>query len=115
MQLRQIFLTEAETFISFSQISIKNQSTKSCGCFKIKNLDRGNGNNHGGWKGYETLSMTFFNRIKGSAQLRGIEFNVTIEYLFDLYKTQNGLCAYSGEKIDLPINVRQLRGENNDG
>jgi len=94
---------------------LKNGTTKSCGCFKKKNLNgKKSGNQHSNWKGYKTFSKSFYNRIKQSAELRNIEFNVSIKYLYDLYEKQNGKCAYSGEDIFLPIYVKQLRGENNE-
>ena len=58
--------------------------------------------------------MSFYNRIKQTAEQRGIEFNISIEYLWRLFEQQSGLCAYTGNKIFLPINVRQLRGEGNE-
>jgi len=101
-----------ETNVRISKL--KNGFTKSCGCFKNKNLARGSGNKHGAWKGYENLSMSFYSRIKTNAKNRNISFSVSIEYLYDLFKKQNGKCNYTGEQICLPINVRQLRGKENE-
>ena len=95
---------------------LKNGATKSCRCFKNKNLtySKQKGSAHGNWKGYENISMSFYNRIKQTAKQRGIEFNVSIEYLWELFEAQKGLCSYTGKKITLPVNVRQLRREGNE-
>ncbi len=93
---------------------LKNGTTKSCGCHKQKNIKAKVGSDHKGWAGYKDLSKSFFSRIKASANKRNLEFTVSITYLYDLYTTQKGLCAYTGESINLPINVKQLRGENNE-
>lgn len=93
---------------------LKNGTTKSCGCFKAKNIKNKSGPTHKKWRGYEDISMSFYNRMKQTALQRGIEFNITIEYLWKLFQEQKGLCAYTGNKIFLPINVRQLRGEGNE-
>jgi len=94
---------------------LKNGSTKSCGCFKNKNIiSKSNGNKHKAWKGYKDLSLSFYNRIKSNAKNRNISFSISIQYLYDLFEKQNGECEYTGEQIFLPINVRQLRGENNE-
>lgn len=94
---------------------LKNGTTKSCGCFKNKNLiNKRFGSDHLNWKGYKQLSLAFFNRIKASAKLRNINFNITIEYLWNLFEKQKGLCVYSGKEIILPTKMKQLRGENNE-
>jgi hypothetical protein len=93
---------------------LKNGSTKSCGCFKQKNIKPKFGSNHRNWSGYQDISKSFYNRIKQTAKYRGITFNINIKYLWQLYKKQNGKCAYTGKKIFLPIYVKQLRGENNE-
>lgn len=94
---------------------LNNGTTKSCGCFKKKNLDsHKSGKNHRFWGGYKDISGSFFSRIKASAKLRKIEFNVSMEYLWDLFNKQRGLCAYTGCKIFLPINVKNLRGKENE-
>lgn len=95
---------------------LKNGTTKSCGCFKNKNLtySKQTGSSHGNWKGYLDISKSFYSRIKQSSIQRNIEFSVEIEYLQELFIKQNGKCAYTGIDITLPINVRQLRGEGNE-
>ena len=93
---------------------LKNGTTKSCGCFKKKNLNHNFGKGHNNWQGHGDLSKSFYSRIKQSAELRGYEFDLSMKYLDDLFQDQKGICAYTGEKIELPKNVRQLRGENNE-
>jgi len=102
-----------ETNVRISKL--KNGNTKSCGCFKNKNIiSKSKGNEHRSWKGYKDMSMSFYSRIKQNAKNRGIPFSVSIEYLYDLFNEQEGKCDYTGEYIFLPINVRQLRGEDNE-
>lgn len=40
-----------------------------------------------------------FSKIQRSANARNIEFNLTKEYLDELYKKQLGLCAITGDKL----------------
>ena len=44
------------------------------------------------------ISLTSYKRLKHEAERRGIEFNVTPEYLQNIY---NGYCYFSGIKIDI--------------
>jgi hypothetical protein len=62
--------------------------TNNCGC------DR-----RGTWKGIGDLSQTFMGRIIRNAEVRDIPFEVTKEYLWQLYEQQNGKCALTGLEI----------------
>lgn len=65
--------------------------SKSCGC----NWHNKNKHNYN-WKGYEDIPLDFFSKIKRGAESRKLEFNITIEYLWDLFIKQNKKCALSG-------------------
>jgi hypothetical protein len=76
--------------------------SKCCaGC--LQESDR-SGCNSATWKGHEGIPGQFYTSIMLSAEARNIEFNVSIEYLWDLYKSQNGLCAIT--KIPIYFNKR---------
>ena len=45
------------------------------------------------------LTLSKFNRIKSKSMIRKIEFNLTIEYLWNLYITQNRKCAITGNEL----------------
>lgn len=62
--------------------------TNNCGC-----------QHRGCWKGVGLLSQTFMGRIKRNAAVRNIDFEISIDYLWELYKKQNGKCALTGLKI----------------
>lgn len=79
-----------------SNLTRINGGTKSCGCLWRK---RGKSNCH--WTGYEDISGRYWYSIQANARNRKIDFNVTIEYIWDLYLKQNKRCALTG----LPINV----------
>jgi hypothetical protein len=91
---------------------LKNGYTKSCGCLKKPKTKYGK--EHKQWSGFGDISKSFYSRIKNSALQRNIIFQISIEYLWELYQKQEGKCAYTGKEIKLPVFVRQLRGENNE-
>ena len=64
--------------------------TTSCGCLKkIINF-----------KGYGEIPKSVYTAIKNwSAASRKIEFDVSIEYLWELFLFQNRKCAYTGETL----------------
>jgi hypothetical protein len=71
--------------------SLVTGMTKTCGCgahpSKTDNVN---------WKGYGDISLDFFTTVKRNAKKRSIEFDISIEYLWDLYLKQKGKCALSG-------------------
>jgi hypothetical protein len=68
----------------------------SCGeCVSRSGTDSKN------WKGEKFISKSFFGSIKASAFKRLIEFDLTIEYLDELWISQNKICALSGTELFL--------------
>lgn len=45
------------------------------------------------------LTLTRFTRLKRSAEKRKIDFNVSIEFLWDLFQSQKQICAITGDYI----------------
>lgn len=86
----------------------KGITTSSCGCHQYDALK---GDNNTGWSGCGDLSGQYYASIKCRAKQKsknrenGIEFNVSIEYLWQLFLDQNAKCAISG----LPIALSKSR------
>lgn len=78
--------------------------SKSCGCERVCK-----GKRNTNWAGVGDLSATFFAEIKKHASRRKIEFNVTIEYLWNLYLKQDKKCALSG--LDISFGESILKKE----
>lgn len=74
---------------------VKRGRIKSCGCHKNK------GSNNGQWYGYEELNGRTVGHYKKGAKTRSIEFNVTIEYLWNQYLLQDKKCPYTGIVLNL--------------
>lgn len=71
------------------QQSLINSSSQSCGCLKRELL----------WQGCGELPMYYFNTTKNRARKLQIEFNISIEYLWNLFLQQDRKCALSGVEI----------------
>lgn len=50
-------------------------------------------------KGYQELNATYWKSIIQAAEIRNLPFEITIEYAWDLFQQQNGICAISGIPI----------------
>lgn len=67
-------------------------------CKKCSNTDPSN-NQHIGWyKG--VLRKSFAHKYKANAEIRGIEWNISFDYLADLLIEQDFKCALTGEPLD---------------
>ncbi len=73
------------------------QPTISCRCYQ-KELN---------YKGIGDLSGAYFATIKHHARYRNIEFNLTIQELWELYEKQNKKCAMTGRDIVLVRNHKR--------
>lgn len=83
---------------------ITNNKAQSCGCKHPRN---NKGNQHSLWRGKGQLNGQYISMIRCSAKKRDIEYNVTTEYLWDIFQKQDGKCALSG----MPINFESYRNK----
>lgn len=74
--------------------NLKNGHTKSCGC-----LTKRKNNNSPLYKGYKGISGQKWSSLKIEAKKRNIEFNITIEYIWNLFLKQDKKCALSNLNI----------------
>ena len=71
---------------------------KSCGC---QHPRLGMGDKHHSFSGCNDITGSHWSHIKYSAKHRDLEFNITIEYIWDLFIQQNKKCKLSGLNIEL--------------
>ena len=75
---------------------------KTCGHLQCQ-FRRQDSNNNGVknkyFSGYEEISGTKFNHIRNGAKKRKIEFNISLEYVWDLFIKQERKCALTGREI----------------
>ena len=64
-------------------------------------FENNRGFNHKSWKGCGELSSDLFTTIKTNARDRNLDFNLNIEYLWDLFIQQDRKCALSRLTIHL--------------
>lgn len=76
--------------------NLKNGHTNSCGCMRHKQ-----GKESKAYRGYGEISLKKFNSIKNGAAARNIEFDITIEYIWELFVKQNKQCKITKQTISL--------------
>lgn len=73
---------------------------QSCGC-----LEEENRKSFGQkcWTGYKDLSGTYFGSIRRRAKHQGYAFDITVDYVWDLFVRQDGQCVYTGYCLTMPM------------
>lgn len=96
--------------------------TKSCGCIRDyeKIVEKRKKNQQ--WAGVGEIPKSFLSKIKRGAFNRGLKFDLTLEYLWDIFLKQNKSCKFSGERlyfssVDIPTETTASvdRIDNNKG
>ncbi len=83
-----------------SRSHCRNDKCRKC---SDKNKTRArNGKLNGKWKGYEGISLSYFNDIKNRTKKINREFNITIEDMWNQFIKQNKKCIYTGVELQLP-------------
>jgi len=68
-----------------------NKLCKKCSNQKTDNCHRGM---------YERIRISWYEKNKKGAELRGLYFDITLQDIWDMYQKQDGKCALSGLDID---------------
>lgn len=71
---------------------------------------RKTGNKNKSWKGYGEISAHFWSRIRNGAKKRKLDFDISIEYGWNLFIKQNYRCNISHLKLNFPSDVRNTDG-----
>lgn len=93
---RQTYIVKCNLCNNISEIRRSCLVQKSRRCCRYC-MEKGTKNAR--WKGYGELSGSQFYVIKYSAEIRDLEFDISIEDAWKQYEKQQGLCALSGEEI----------------
>ena len=60
------------------------------------------------WKGYGDISGDYWRCIKIAGKEKNLGFDLTLEFLWELYEKQKGLCALSGLPIEFETRLGAL-------
>jgi hypothetical protein len=77
-----------------------NGDTKSCGCFQSETTSTRN------WKGCGEIPGGYFGSIRLGAVSRGIQFDIIIEQIWDLFVKQEKKCALTGLDLSFKRNSK---------
>lgn len=73
---------------------LKTNHSQTCGCPKNKK-----GVDNPNYQGYKEISLAMWNRIQSNAKIRNHIFDITIEYVWNVFIKQKRLCALSNIDI----------------
>lgn len=84
---------------------LRSGHTESCGCTWYQH-----GEKHHSWKGYKEISSRFFKSVFYNAKSRQLIFDISIEYLWELFIKQERKCALSGILLTFSANHGKIQG-----
>ena len=82
-----------KTIEKIKRKNLISQHFSMCKICRRKNISKSQ------WEGHGDISGHKWAQIKQNAQIRKLDFEITINYAWDLFQKQKGLCALSGIKI----------------
>jgi hypothetical protein len=83
--------------------NMQSGKSQSCGiCYDWS------GSNNPNWKGYEEIPSSYWTSIKWGAQNRDIDFDLTIEEVYDLFLKQKGKCEFTGQILSFADKTASL-------
>jgi hypothetical protein len=92
---------------------LRKENIKSCGCLNKENPHLfKHASKHPRYKGVDDVTKTLVCKFERGARNRNIIFDVSVEYLSECFKNQNGICALTGEKLTLPITNKDFKTAN---
>jgi len=83
----------------------KGSHSGTCGCDKTY-FERNRGESSSYYKGYKGIGSHYFSNAKRRSEKLGLQFNLDMEFLWDLYEKQDRKCALSGVPIFFMKNRR---------
>lgn len=89
-------------FVDREEYTILKEATESCGCMHVRNLK---GNETTRYKGCEELNGQYISQLKCKAKERNLNWNITPEYLWELFIKQNRKCKLT----NLDLNFESYR------
>jgi hypothetical protein len=86
---------------------IKSENRISCGCI-YQELDYRQ--KHGNWRGFQEIPGKYWSQLKRGAKNRNIEFNISIEDIWNKFIQQDRKCALSNIELVFPTSLRLSNG-----
>jgi hypothetical protein len=97
-------------FVERAEYTILRGLTESCGCKHPRYTNKGK--THPLWTGCEELNGQYISVLKNKARFRNLEWSdeVTPEYLWNLYVSQNKRCNLTGLEINFETYRNKQKG-----
>lgn len=73
------------------------------------------GSDNAAWTGYKDVPGKVFSRLKRGAEKRGIDFEITIEDIYNQYFKQNKRCAFTGVPLEFGLDASVDRIDSSSG
>lgn len=78
---------------------VEKSQCRQCANIRINTTCSRKKEHNSAWKGYQNVPGKVFSKLKRGAERRNIDFNLTIEDIFNKYEQQQGLCAFTNKTL----------------
>jgi len=84
---------------------LKYRPHRSCGHVQCHHKSHPHGKQSKVWKGYGDISAAYYRNVQSNAKTRNFDFgaDVTLEYLWELFKKQEKKCALTGMALSFNV------------
>lgn len=80
---------------------------KSCGC---KHPRRLKGSKNGSWRGCGDICGQYYGHLQRMAKIRNVSFDVSLEFLWELFLKQDHKCALTGTPLVFHTHQERMAG-----
>jgi hypothetical protein len=91
---------------SYDYYNIIKGYVKSCGCYHKDSVKKYN------WSGYKDIPGTYWSSLYNTAKYRNIQFDISLEYAWNLYEKQNKRCKLSNLPIEFGTKNNKIQNFN---
>lgn len=95
-------------YIKRREDTIVKGGTKSCGC---QHPRRRKESSHASWRGVGEISKQYYGHLQQMAKIRNHEFNVSLDFLWQLFLIQERRCAYTNQLLEFHGLKSRIKGQ----
>lgn len=100
---------------NFERAETTKSVCRKCSNTKINKTISRKKSNNAAWTGYKDIPGKVFSRLRNGAKQRNLDFEITIEDIWNQYIKQNKRCAFSGVPLEFGLDASVDRIDSSSG
>lgn len=104
-----------KTKSNFERSEAAKSQCRQCTNTRINKTISRKGSDNAAWTGYKDVPGKVLSRLKRGAEKRGIDFEISIEDIYNQYVKQNKRCAFTGVPLEFGLDASVDRIDSSSG